>query len=79
MFQLEWWLDPYVRPVVRLIPARRVVINRASNPRWMSLPNIVVAGSVSWWSEGKVPSGGKVTTLNARYTSSQKNVCLAET
>ena len=27
------WLDSYARPVLRLIPARMVVINKASNPR----------------------------------------------
>lgn len=42
MSTLEVWLNPYVRPVVRFMPARRVVISKASNPRWIILPNIVV-------------------------------------
>ena len=29
---LELWLNAYVRPVLRLIPARRVLISKASNP-----------------------------------------------
>ena len=50
-------MKPYVRPVVRLIPARRAVISKASNPRCIILPNIVGVVLVSWWFEDK---GGKI-------------------
>lgn len=61
----------YVRPVVRFIPARRAVTNKASNPRWTILPNIVTVNSVSWRFEseecGKVRRGGHVGPRRAQH------------
>ena len=40
----------YVRPVERLMPARKALISRASMPQWNRLPNMVFYLSCSvWW------------------------------